>query len=55
MEAAEVEQLIERYNEAWNAQDLDTISSMHTPDMVFHNHTADECVQGAEAVADHSP
>ncbi len=53
MEAAEVERLIESYNGAWNAQDLEAISSMHTPDMVFHNHTAGEAVEGAEAVADH--
>jgi SnoaL-like protein len=26
--------------------------SMHTPDMVFHNHTAGECVEG-DAVRDH--
>jgi steroid delta-isomerase-like uncharacterized protein len=44
--------LIDRYNEAWNRQDLDAIVAMHTPDMVFHNHTAGECVEG-EAVRDH--
>jgi ketosteroid isomerase-like protein len=26
---------IGRYNEAWNAQDLDAIVAMHAPDMVF--------------------
>lgn len=31
---------IGRYNEAWNAQDLDAIVAMHAPDMVFANHTA---------------
>jgi ketosteroid isomerase-like protein len=30
---------IERYDRAWNEQDLDAIMSMHTPDMVFENHT----------------
>ena len=29
MNAAEVERLIERYNAAWNAQDLDGVNSMH--------------------------
>ena len=30
---------IDRYDQAWNDQDVDTIMSMHTPDMVFENHT----------------
>jgi steroid delta-isomerase-like uncharacterized protein len=46
-------QLIERYNAAWNYQDVDAISSMHTDDIVFHNHTAGECVEGRAAVAEH--
>jgi steroid delta-isomerase-like uncharacterized protein len=48
-----VRELIERYNDAWNAQDLDTIASLHAPDIVFHNHTADERAQGADEVRDH--
>ncbi|HSX22599.1 MAG TPA: nuclear transport factor 2 family protein [Gaiellaceae bacterium] len=48
-----VRELIERYNGAWNAQDLDTIHSLHTPDIVFHNHTADEKAEGADAVREH--
>ena len=39
---------IERYNEAWNAQDLDAIVAMHAPDMVFANHTAGESASGEE-------
>jgi steroid delta-isomerase-like uncharacterized protein len=39
---------IERYNEAWNAHDLDAIMAMHAPDMVFENHTAGESAQGEE-------
>lgn len=46
-------QLIERYNAAWNYQDVDAISSMHTDDIVFHNHTAGERVEGRDAVAEH--
>jgi ketosteroid isomerase-like protein len=46
-------ELIERYNAAWNAQDLDTIHELHDPGIVFHNHTADERAEGAEAVRDH--
>jgi steroid delta-isomerase-like uncharacterized protein len=45
--------LIERYNAAWNAQDVDAIAAFHTDDMVFQNHTAGECVEGAAAVAEH--
>ena len=40
-----------RWNEAWNAHDLDTIMSMHAPDMVFENHTAGESATGEEARA----
>lgn len=43
---------IDRYNEAWNAHDLDAIMAMHAPDMVFHNHTAGESASGEE-VRDH--
>jgi ketosteroid isomerase-like protein len=45
-------ELIDRYNDAWNRQDVDAIMSMHTPDMVFHSHTAGERVEGT-AVRDH--
>jgi ketosteroid isomerase-like protein len=44
--------LIDRYNDAWNAHDLDAICSMHAPGMVFENHTAAERVEG-DAVRDH--
>jgi steroid delta-isomerase-like uncharacterized protein len=42
---------IERYNDAWNAHDLDAIVSMHAPDMTFANHTAGESAQGEEVRA----
>ena len=38
---------IDRYDQAWNEQDVDTIMSMHTPDMVFENHTRGVRVEGA--------
>src|SRR5712691_669944 len=44
--AVEVERTIERYNEAWNAHDVDTIVVLHAPGMVFENHTAGERVEG---------
>ena len=43
---------IARYNEAWNAHDLEAIMAMHAPDMVFANHTAGEAAEG-EAVRAH--
>jgi steroid delta-isomerase-like uncharacterized protein len=39
---------IGRYNDAWNAQDLDAIMAMHAPGMVFANHTAGESASGKE-------
>ena len=49
---AELERVIERYNEAWNAHDLDAILSFHAPGMVFENHTAGERAEGP-TVRDH--
>jgi steroid delta-isomerase-like uncharacterized protein len=46
--AEALEEAIARYNDAWNAHDLDAIMAMHAPDMVFENHTAGESAQGAE-------
>ena len=50
--AAELERTIERYNDAWNAHDLDTIVALHAPGMVFENHTVGERAEG-DAVRDH--
>ena len=47
-----LEQAIARYNDAWNAHDLDAIMAMHAPDMVFENHTAGERAEG-EAAREH--
>jgi steroid delta-isomerase-like uncharacterized protein len=44
---------IARYNEAWNAHDLDAILAMHAPGMVFANHTAGESASGGEDVRAH--
>ena len=46
-------ELIERYNDAWNAHDLDAIASMHADDIVFHNYSAGERAEGADAVREH--
>ncbi len=42
---------IERYNDAWNAHDLDAIMALHAPHMVFYNHTAGESASGDEVPA----
>jgi steroid delta-isomerase-like uncharacterized protein len=49
MSEADLKATIDRYNEAWNAHDLDAIMAMHAPDMVFENHTAGESAVGEEA------
>src|SRR3954451_3876729 len=49
----DVATLIDRYDAAWNAQELDAIASMHDDAIVFHNHTAGERVEGAPAVSEH--
>jgi steroid delta-isomerase-like uncharacterized protein len=48
-----LQDLIDRYNDAWNRQDVEAITAMHTDDIVFHNHTAGECVEGADKVRGH--
>ena len=45
--------IISRYNDAWNAQDVEEISRHHTEDIVFHNHNADERVEGRDPVGAH--
>jgi steroid delta-isomerase-like uncharacterized protein len=47
-----LEAVIARYNDAWNAHDLDAIMALHAPGMVFENHTAGERAEG-EAVREH--
>jgi len=44
--ADELERAIERYNDAWNAHDVEAIVALHAPGMVFENHTAGERVEG---------
>lgn len=50
--AHDLRPVIERYNAAWNAHDLDAIVALHAHDMVFANHTAGEEATGAQ-VRDH--
>jgi steroid delta-isomerase-like uncharacterized protein len=53
MNPAEVTELIGRYNDAWNRQDLDAIHALHHSEIVFDNHTAGESAEGADAVREH--
>ena len=46
--AQALEGAIARYNEAWNAHDLDAIMELHAAGMVFANHTAGESATGDE-------
>ncbi|MGN6216507.1 MAG: nuclear transport factor 2 family protein [Solirubrobacterales bacterium] len=46
--AEALREVIDRYNAAWNAHDLDAIMAMHAPDMVFENHTAGESATGED-------
>jgi steroid delta-isomerase-like uncharacterized protein len=48
---AELRAAIDRYNDAWNAHDLDAIVAMHAPGMVFDNHTAGESATGEDVRA----
>ena len=51
-DAAALEAMIGRYNDAWNAHDVDAILALHAPGMVFENHTAGELAEG-DAVGPH--
>ena len=48
VDAVALGEVIERYDAAWNAHDLDTILALHAPGMVFENHTAAERAEGDE-------
>jgi steroid delta-isomerase-like uncharacterized protein len=50
LNGAELQQFIDRYNEAWNEHDVDAIVEMHTPDSVFENHTTGDVNVGRDAI-----
>jgi steroid delta-isomerase-like uncharacterized protein len=52
LNGAELQQFIDRYNQAWNAHDVDTILEMHSPDSVFENHTTGDVNVGREAIGE---
>ncbi len=45
----DVELLLDRYRRAWLAHDVDAIVALVSDDVVFHNLTTGERVEGAEA------
>jgi steroid delta-isomerase-like uncharacterized protein len=47
----ELQDLIDRYNDAWNRHDVEAIVAMHAPGMVFENHTAGERAEGDDVAA----
>jgi steroid delta-isomerase-like uncharacterized protein len=51
MNGPELQALIDRYNAAWNAHDVDTIVSMHTEDSVFENHVTGDRNVGRDEIA----
>jgi steroid delta-isomerase-like uncharacterized protein len=50
MNGEALQEFIDRYNEAWNAHDVEAIVAMHTEDSVFENHTTGDINVGREAI-----
>src|SRR2546429_9554674 len=50
VEGAELQEFIDRYNDAWNAHDVDAIVAMHTDDSVFENHVTGDVNVGREQI-----
>ena len=52
MDGAELQEFIDRYNDAWNAHDVDAIVAMHTDDSVFENHVTGDVNTGREQIGE---
>ena len=50
MDGQELQQFIDRYNEAWNVHDVEAIVAMHTEDSVFENHVSGDVNVGREQI-----
>lgn len=49
-ERKDLQELLDRYGEAWNSHDLDAVMALHTEDTVFSMHAGNEPAVGAAAV-----
>jgi steroid delta-isomerase-like uncharacterized protein len=52
VDGPELQDFIDRYNDAWNAHDIEAIVAMHTEDSVFENHVTGDVNVGREQIAD---
>ena len=50
MNGAELQEFIDRYNDAWNVHDVNAIVAMHTDDSVFENHVTGDVYVGRERI-----
>ena len=50
LDGSRLQELIDRYNDAWNSHDVDAILEMHAEDSVFENHTTGDRNVGKEAI-----
>ncbi len=50
MDGDELQGFIDRYNEAWNAHDVDAIVAMHSEDSVFENHVTGDAYRGRDEI-----
>jgi steroid delta-isomerase-like uncharacterized protein len=50
VDGAELQEFIDRYNDAWNEHDVDAIVAMHTEDSVFENHVTGDVNVGREQI-----
>ena len=50
MNGAELQEFIDRYNDAWNTHDVEAIVAMHTEDSIFENHVTGDVNVGREQI-----